>query len=83
MTFLKSNNKYAIDPLEDFFSNKEEWVRLRDPEVKYQKGKGENLPYKEEFFDLIILDNVLDHCENPVLVLDEVHRVLKKVVSFS
>jgi SAM-dependent methyltransferase len=78
LTFLKSDNKYAIDPLEDFFASKEEWVRFRDPRVKYQKGKGENLPYNEGFFDLIILDNVLDHCENPTLVLDEVHRVVKK-----
>lgn len=78
LTFLKSNNKYAIDPLEDFFSTKEEWVRFRDPKVRYQKGKGEELPYDEDFFDLIIIDNVLDHCENPMLVLDEMNRVLKK-----
>ena len=78
LTFLQSDNKYAIDPLEDFFAAKEEWVRLRDPRVKYDKGKGEALPYDDNFFDLIILDNVLDHCENPVLVLDETSRVLNK-----
>lgn len=78
LTFLKSYNKYAIDPLEDFFSTKEEWRLFRDPKVNYQKGKGEELPYEEDFFDLIIIDNVLDHCENPILVLDEMNRVLKK-----
>ena len=76
LTFLHSDNKYAIDPLEDFFATKPEWVQHRDPRVKYQKGKGEALPYHDSFFDLIILDNVLDHCEKPVLVLDEIDRVL-------
>ncbi|MBN1291303.1 MAG: class I SAM-dependent methyltransferase [Candidatus Latescibacteria bacterium] len=78
LTFLKSDNKYAIDPLEDFFSSDEEWVSFRDPKVKYLKGKGEKLHFDNDYFDLIIIDNVLDHCENPVKVLDEMNRTLKK-----
>jgi SAM-dependent methyltransferase len=78
LTSLPSNHKYAIDPLEDYFSTRKEWTQIRDPKVLYQTGKGEALPYQDDFFDLIIIDNALDHCENPILVLDEIHRVLKK-----
>lgn len=77
LTFLNSNNKYAIDPLEDYFSSQKQYIEFRDPRVNYKKGKGEKLPYEENFFDLVILDNVLDHCENPQKVFDEVNRILK------
>ena len=77
ITYLDSNNKYAIDPLEDYFSTNEKWIKHRDTRVKYYVGKGEKLPFADNFFDLVILDNVLDHCENPIDVLDEINRVIK------
>jgi len=77
ITYLDSNNKYAIDPLEDYFSTKEKWIIHRDKRVKYCVGKGEQLPFTDNFFDLVILDNVLDHCESPIDVLDEINRVIK------
>ena len=76
ITYINSNNKYAIDPLEDYFSTRKEWIAYRDKRTKYYSGKGENLPFKDSFFDLVILDNVLDHCENPVDVLNEINRVI-------
>ena len=77
ITYIKSDNKYAIDPLENFFSKNKSWVKFRDKKVKYFQGKGEILPFDDDFFDLIIIDNVLDHCENPIAVLNEINRSLK------
>ena len=77
ITYLDSNYKYAIDPLEDYFSTKGKWTKYRDKRVTYCTGKGELLPFKDNFFNLIIIDNVLDHCENPIAVLDEINRVIK------
>jgi len=77
ITYIKSDNKYAIDPLENFFSNNKSWVQFRDKKVNYFQGKGEKLPFEDSFFDLIIIDNVLDHCENPIAVLNEINRSLK------
>jgi len=77
ITYIQSDNKYAIDPLENFFSKNKLWVQNRDKKVKYFQGKGEKLPFESDFFDLIIIDNVLDHCENPTLVLNEINRSLK------
>ena len=77
ITYIKSNNKYAIDPLENFFGKNKSWVQFRDKKVNYFQGKGEALPFEDDFFDLIIIDNVLDHCENPIAVLNEINRSLK------
>lgn len=35
------------------------------------------LPFADESFDTVLLDNVLEHVANPRPLLDEVHRVLK------
>ncbi len=40
-------------------------------------GVGEQIPYEDETFDLVVADNVLEHLENPVEVFTEVRRVLK------
>jgi len=77
ITYIKSNNKYAIDPLENFFNKNKSWVQFRDKKVNYFQGKGEALPFEDSFFDLIIIDNVLDHCDNPIAVLNEINRSLK------
>jgi SAM-dependent methyltransferase len=38
----------------------------------------DRLPFSDEVFDSIILDNVLEHIENPLPLLAEINRVLKK-----
>jgi len=77
VSFLKWGEKYAIDPLEDFFVNNPILIKLRNPEVKYVKGIGENIPFDNEMFSLVIIDNVIDHTSNPENVLKEIYRVLK------
>lgn len=39
-------------------------------------GSGK-LPYPAEMFDLVVSDNVMEHIDSPVVVLDEIFRVLK------
>ena len=35
ITYLNSNNKHAIDPLENYFSTRKRWISQRDKRVKY------------------------------------------------
>ncbi|MFH1194508.1 MAG: class I SAM-dependent methyltransferase [bacterium] len=79
LTFLTdSENRYAIDPLEYYYSTVIKFIDQRDKSVKYSTEKGENLPFPDKMFDLIIMDNVLDHCDNPLEVMNEIDRVIKK-----
>jgi SAM-dependent methyltransferase len=43
-----------------------------------KKGIGEEIPYPDNFFDSVISFNALDHCVDPVKVIHEIHRVLRK-----
>jgi len=38
---------------------------------------GEKLPFADSSFDVVLSDNVIDHAENPLAIVDEIVRVLK------
>jgi SAM-dependent methyltransferase len=45
--------------------------------VRFVLGAGEDIPLANESFDLVTLDDVLEHVVSPALVLNECWRVLK------
>ncbi|ACV24133.1 class I SAM-dependent methyltransferase [Methanocaldococcus fervens] len=46
--------------------------------IKVVIAKGEELPFKDEEFDFILINTVLEFAENPKKMLKEAKRVLKK-----
>jgi ubiquinone/menaquinone biosynthesis C-methylase UbiE len=76
LTHLPSDFRTGVDPLEHFFAKVEECRRIRDRAVCYAAAQGEYLPFPDNSFDFIIMDNILDHCEDIELVMGEVRRVL-------
>ncbi|HPI74922.1 MAG TPA: class I SAM-dependent methyltransferase [bacterium] len=76
ITFLNASERQAIDPLEDFYASVPAFQAQRDPRVLYQKAKAERLPFEDNRFDLVICDNVLDHCDDVQAALKEMRRVL-------
>jgi len=46
--------------------------------IKWAMGKQESLPFADRTFDLVISGFDMHHWENPVLVFNEIDRVLKK-----
>lgn len=75
INYISTGKTYAIDPLADFYKKKFE---LNYKNILFIKGRAENLPFKDNYFDLVILANVLDHVEQPEKALSEIKRVLKE-----
>ena len=50
--------------------------QLRAP-IRYVRGLGEELPFRNDAFDFAICCNVLDHVSEPDTILREIHRVLR------
>ncbi len=75
ITHLNIGKRYAIDPLADFYKRK---FNLNYGDLEFLEARGEKIPFEDNFFDIVILANVLDHVENSQKVLSEIKRVLKK-----
>lgn len=67
-----NGERYGIDPLAD------EYLKIYSyPDgIKVTKGSGESIPFIDKYFDVVFSTNALDHCSNPMKLLDEVWRVL-------
>lgn len=61
------NTIIGLDPLKSF--------ETRFPVVR---GFGEEIPFQDEVFDAVIIATTLDHIKEPLIVLKEVWRVMKR-----
>ena len=76
VSFLGWGERHAIDPLEDFYRTNQGLCELRKPEVNYRAGTGEQLPFDDNGFSLVVIDNVIDHVRRAEDVMKEIFRVL-------
>jgi SAM-dependent methyltransferase len=75
--YLNGAERYALDPLCDYYTSQPALIKYRSDAVTYINGKGEKLPFESEYFDLVVIENVIDHVENMESVVNEIYRVLK------
>lgn len=69
--------KYGIDPLLIFYAR----IFKNQKSVISIQAAGEQMPFKNQSFELCISRNVLDHSYSPEIVLKEIKRVTKQKLS--
>ncbi|MDP8261807.1 MAG: class I SAM-dependent methyltransferase [Candidatus Ancaeobacter aquaticus] len=74
-TIFKIGVKYGVDPLVDCFLD-EDKIKLKN-KIELRKGDGENIPFEDKLFDVVLCRNALDHMDNICRVMQEVARVTK------
>ena len=79
---INAKNKYGLDPLtilipqaNPFLDN---FINNIQSETTYIKSKAENMPFDNNYFNIIVCNNVLDHVDQPVQILNEIKRVLRE-----
>ena len=73
INFLKDKgykNLYGIDPIKAYVN------KANNENIKI--GNVKSIPFEDNSFDIIILDQVLEHLSNLKLTMKEIKRVLKK-----
>lgn len=68
----------AIDPLADGYASEDLLPKeCHGDEVTYIAAPGEAVPLPSEFADIVVIENCLDHVDDPRVVVHEIGRLLK------
>lgn len=59
----------------------QEWIDLKTTDFLIASGL--SLPFKDKFFDVTISFEVIEHCIDPIIVLNEMRRCTKKYIIIS
>jgi len=69
---------YGIEPDEKMCMSSSYIFQKNDIDIKVVRAIGENIPFKGDYFDLIISFQVVEHVEDVESVIRETKRLLKK-----
>lgn len=67
----------GIDPAAQAIEAAREHARANGRDIRYDVGVGEDMPYEDAQFDIVVCVDVLEHVQDLAKVLSEVERVLK------
>ena len=73
---FKNGEKYGVDPLVELFLEKDK--KKLTGKIKLLKGTGEDIPFDDNFFNVVLCRNALDHMDNIRKAMEEIKRVTKK-----
>jgi 2-polyprenyl-6-hydroxyphenyl methylase / 3-demethylubiquinone-9 3-methyltransferase len=67
----------GIDPAERSLESARAHAKENNLDITYEKGTGENIPYPDNSFNVVLCCDVLEHVRDLPKVIDEISRVLK------
>lgn len=67
----------GVDPSEPSLNSAINHAIKGNLKINYKKGTGENLPFQNNFFDVVLCCDVLEHVYDLPKVISEISRVLK------
>lgn len=75
-----SSNEYANQDFLEISGNTPEWQKhfKNITTTSFPKVDAHNLPYEDESYDCVSLNQVLEHVKKPWVVVEEARRVLRK-----
>lgn len=62
----------------DVYRDAVDFAKKKYPHIKFIKADAHKLPFKNNFFDLVICYETIEHVEKPQEVLKEIRRVVNK-----
>ncbi|MFT4048520.1 MAG: class I SAM-dependent methyltransferase [Solirubrobacterales bacterium] len=71
----QANLGFGLDPLAQEYKDHD--LLLEDTKAIYLNSLAETIPLLSDFLDVVVCRNALDHVEDPVVVMSEIHRTLK------
>lgn len=74
--FFPAAERLAIDPLEPYYASNATLTVFRNPAVDYRQGSVEALPCDSARYDLVIMENCIDHVRDVTGAMRELRRAL-------
>ena len=80
VAYLRKNGveSYGVEPEEGAFKSSKLLLRENNLPNCIKNGFGERIPFKDNYFDIVVSFQVLEHTQDPLKVLEQSRRVLKK-----
>ena len=73
-----TSERIGLDPLADKYLR----IGAKNHKMKYVKASSENIPFDDNYFDVVCSFNSIDHVEDLKLSCEEIKRVLKQGAVF-
>ncbi|MDP9201097.1 MAG: class I SAM-dependent methyltransferase [Gemmatimonadota bacterium] len=80
--FFPAVERVAVDPLEAYYSSNATLTAVRNPVVDYRQGPAEALPCESAKYDLVIMENCIDHVRDVTGAMGEIKRALSSAGTF-
>lgn len=62
----------------DAYGEAVKYAQKKYPRIKFRKAEAEKIPFNDNFFDLLLCYETIEHVRRPQKAMDEMRRVLKK-----